>query len=371
MTPKGLRQLLLVIVVTLLGIGVVAVYSASSMISEVNYGGSFHFMFHHVLSILCGAGLGLLCLAVPYPRIRHCARWLFALSLFLLFMVWIFGQEAGGAKRWFRIGRLSIQPSEFAQLSLVIYLADLLERKAAIMQEFRRGLIPPLMATGLMAGLVLIQPDLGTCIAMGAVALLLLAVARANGKQLLGISAGSIIMLGILIAGAAYRRRRIFAFLNPWQDPQGIGYQIIQSFLALSSGGIFGQGIGNSVQKLFYLPSAHTDFVFAILGEELGLLGTSAVILLFGLFLACGFRIAIAAKDLFSKYLVCGLVGMMGLEAMMNIAVVTGLMPTKGLPLPFISYGGSSMVMNLIACALIFQASRHGENAAVESALGR
>ena len=154
------------------------------------------------------------------------------------------------------------------------------------------------------------------------------------------------------------------SFLNPWQDAQGSGYQILQSYFALASGGLAGLGLGASVQKLFFLPSAHTDFIFAIIGEELGLLGTTAVIGLFALFLACGFRIAIAVQDLFSKYLVCGLVGMIGLEAMVNIAVVTGLLPTKGLPLPLISYGGTSMVMNLIACALIFRASRHADRAA-------
>ena len=371
MQPKQLRQTLLLIVAALLAIGVVAVYSASAMVSEANYGGSLRFLEHHLLSIACGAALGILCLALPYAWLRRSAKWTFVACLLLLVAVAVFGHEAGGAKRWFQLGRWSIQPSEFAQLSLVIYLADLLARRSGRLQEFWTGLMPPLLATGLMAGLVLIQPDLGTAIAMGAVALLLLSLGKAKPQHLLIMIALAAVVLGFLVAGAEYRRRRIFAFLDPWQDPQGIGYQIIQSYLALAGGGLFGRGIGASLQKLFYLPSAHTDFVFAILGEEMGFLGTTVVLVLFGLFLACGFRIAIAARDLFSKYLVCGLVGMIGLEGMVNIAVVTGVLPTKGLPLPFISYGGSSMVMNLVACALILQASRQGERGLAESALGR
>jgi cell division protein FtsW len=289
----------------------------------------------------------------------------------LLGLVLCFGEEVGGARRWFHLGRWSLQPSEFAQLSLVLYLSDVLARKADQLQDFWRGLLPPLLATGLVAGMVLLQPDLGTAIAMGTVALLLLGVAKARWQHLGAIMAVACVVLVFLVAGEEYRRRRILTFLDPWQDPQGSGYQILQSYYALASGGLLGTGLGGSFQKLFYLPSAHTDFIFAILGEELGLVGTTAVIGLFALFVTCGFRIAMAANDLFSKYLVCGLVGMLGLEAMVNIAVVTGLLPTKGLPLPFISYGGTSMVTNLIACAAMFHASRHGERFSLEGALGR
>ena len=369
MTPKQLRQLLLVIICTLLGLGMVAVYSASAIVSEVNFGGSLQFLLHHVVSILCGMLLGLGCLLLPYPVLRRSARWALVISVCLLVLVWLFGQEAGGAKRWLRIGRWGFQPSECAQLSLIVYLADLLARRAPHVQDFWRGCLPPLMATGITASLVLIQPDLGTTIVMGAVALLLLAIAKARWQHLAVIMVLAGVALVFLIAGHEYRRRRILAFLDPWADPRGSGYQILQSYFAMSSGGILGLGVGSSIQKLFFLPSAHTDFIFAIIGEELGLVGTTAVLLLLALFLICGFRIAIAAQDLFSKYLVCGLVGMIGLEAMVNIAVVIGMLPTKGLPLPFISYGGSSMVMNLLACALIFRVSRHGERYIINSAL--
>jgi len=339
--------------------------------SEATYGHSLRILTTHLLGIACGLVLAVGCLMIPYPMLRRSARWLLLASVFLLGLVLICGQEVGGARRWFHLGRWSLQPSEFAQLSLVLYLADVLARRADRLQDFWRGLVPPLAATGLVAGMVLLQPDLGTAIAMGMVALLLLGVAKARWQHLAVIAAVAVVVLIFLVAGEEYRRQRILAFLNPWQDPQGSGYQILQSYYALASGGLMGTGLGGSFQKLFYLPSAHTDFIFAILGEELGLIGTTAVIGLFALFLACGFRIAMAANDLFSKYLVCGLVGMLGLEAMVNMAVVTGLMPTKGLPLPFISYGGTSMMMNLIACALIFHASRYGERFRLESALGR
>jgi cell division protein FtsW len=370
MSPQRLRQIMLVIIAAMLGLGTVAVYSASAMAAEATYGQSLRFLMHHVISIILGCVVGLACLMVPYPVLRKSGRWLLLLSIALLVLVAIFGQEVGGAKRWFRLGRWSLQPSEFAQLSLIMYLSDLLARRVDRLHDFWRGLLPPLVATGFTAGLVLIQPDLGTTVVMGAVALLLLCIARARWQHLTVMLAVAVAAVAWLIAGEEYRRRRILAFLDPWKDPRGSGYQIIQSYFALASGGLAGLGVGASLQKLFFLPSAHTDFIFAIIGEELGLFGTTAVLVLIGLFLACGFRIALATQDLFSKYLVCGVVGMIGFEAMVNIAVVTGVIPTKGLPLPLISYGGTSMVMNLLACALLFHASKHAEHFA-QGALGR
>jgi cell division protein FtsW len=348
----------LVIILALLGIGIVAVYSSSVMAAHATYGDSARFLKHHVVAIGMGLLCGLGCLSVPYQVLRRSGHWLLLVAIGLLALVLVLGPEVGGAHRWFRIGRWSLQPSEFAQLALILYLADRLARTAPVLQDFWRGLLPPLMTTGLVAGMVLVQPDLGTASALGAVSLLLLAVARARWQHLVGVVVVAAVVLVWLVAAEEYRRQRILAFLNPWKDPRGSGYQILQSFFALASGGLLGVGVGGSLQKLFYLPNAHTDFIFAIIGEELGLVGTTAVIGLFALFLACGFRMAMAAHDLFSKYLVCGFVGMLGLEAMIHIAVVTGLMPTKGLPLPFVSYGGTSMVMNLVACGLIFNASR-------------
>jgi len=361
MSPKQLRQLMVVIVAVLLAIGAVAVYSSSAMVSEMTYGDTWHFIRTHLAAIFIGLVAALGCLMLPFARIRNVAAWLLLLSIGLLVLVLAFGQQVGGAQRWFRLGPISIQPSELAKLALIVYLSDYLARKHTVIRDMWRGLLPPLVVSGLAAGLVLIQPDLGTALVMVCVCLLMLAVANADARHLLVLVAVGMIGLVVLIAAAEYRRRRMLAFLDPWQDPQGIGYQIIQSYCALARGGWVGVGIGASLQKLFYLPSAHTDFVFAIIAEELGLFGSAAVLTLFTLFVACGLRLAMLTDDLFGKYLVCGIVGMLGFEAMINVGVVTGMLPTKGLPLPFISYGGTSMVMNLIACALVFQASRYGE----------
>jgi cell division protein FtsW len=360
---------MLVIVCALVGIGVVAVYSASAMISEATYGGTGRFLTTHLVAIALGVGVGMGMLCLPYATIRRMAPWVFVAGLVLVALVDLWGQEAGGARRWFRVGRLSLQPSALIQLGLVLYLADFLARRSAEIHDFRRGVLPALIATGVAAGLVVIQPDLGTTVAIGAVALLLLVIAKARWPHVAGVAAVAGVAVAVLLATAGYRRRRLLSFLDPWEDPLGAGYQIIQSYLAFANGGLVGEGIGGSLQKLFFLPNAHTDFIFAIIGEELGLVGTSAVIGLFALWIGCGCRIAVAAGDLFSKYLVLGLVGMVGFEVMVNMAVVTGLLPTKGLPLPFISYGGSSMVINLAACGLILRASRHSERLTVPTSL--
>ena len=361
MTARSLRQLLLVILFALVGIGLVAVYSSSAMVCEMTYGDSFYFLKTQLFGVALGLALAVGCLFVPFEKIRSSSRWLLIASFVLLVLVLAVGQQVGGAQRWFRIGHFSVQPSELAKLSLILYMADALERKADHIRSFWKGVLPLLAIAGLAALLTLMQPDLGTALVMVSVTFILLAVANADRKQLLGLGILGVAALVVLIGSAEYRRRRMLAFLDPWQDPHGIGYQIIQSYCALARGGVWGVGLGSSWQKLFYLPSAHTDFIFAILGEELGWIGTSAVIGLFGLLVTCGFRLAMLAQNAFSKYVLCGIVGMLGLEAVINIGVVTGMLPTKGLPLPFISYGGTSMVINLLAAALIFQASRYGE----------
>ena len=358
MTDRALRRFLLLVIATLLGVGCVAVYSTTAMMAHETYGHSLHFVVTHLMAIGVGMSLGLGCLAIPYPALRQSAKWFVLVSVVLLALVLVFGLEVGGARRWFHLWHLSVQPSEVAQLALVLYLSDFFARKQAVVEQFREGFLPPVVVTGVMAGLVLLQPDLGTAIAMGAVAVLLLVIAKARWKHLGILLFFSAVVLALLIGGEAYRRRRMLAFLNPWGDPAGAGFQILQSYLAFANGGLLGQGIGASVQKLFYLPGSHTDFLFAIVAEELGLIGTTALLGLFALFVSCGIRMALTVEDPFSKYLICGCVGLVGFEAIVNIAVVTGLLPTKGLPLPLVSYGGTAMVSNLLACALIFHASR-------------
>ncbi len=358
MSDRARRQLLLCIIATLLSLGCVAVYSATAVQAAHYYGNSLWFVLRHLMAMGIGVGAAMVCLAIPMPRWRAWSKGLAVAGLVLITVVSMVGPEIGGAQRWFRIGRLSIQPSEFAKLALVLYVADFLARKRGTMHDFRRGFLPPLLLTGLMAGLVLLQPDLGTAIVMGSVVMLLFVVAHARWRHVgLTMVCGAVALV-VLIAGAEYRRRRLLAFLHPWEDPLGAGFQIVQSYLALGHGGWLGQGLGASMQKLYYLPGGHTDFMFAIIGEELGVAGTSAVIALYALFVGCGMRMALAVQEHFHKYLICGCVGLIGLEAMVHMAVVTGLLPTKGLPLPLVSYGGTSLVGNLIACALILNASR-------------
>lgn len=369
MTPKQLRQCLLWIVLTMLSVGIVSVYSSSAMISHATYGHSLRFIQQHLLAVGIGLLATLGALLLPFDTLRRGAKWLFGLSVVLLILVLVLGPEVGGAQRWFRIGRWSFQPSELAQLALVLYLADVLARKADDLEDVWRGLLPPLAATGLLGTLVLLQPDFGAAMVMGSVAFVLLIVAKARWQHLLILALVAGVGAFVLIMGADYRRHRLLAFLHPDQDPRGSGYQILQSYVALASGGFFGVGIGASMQKLFFLPGAHNDFVFAIIGEELGLLGSTAILTLFALFLLCGFRLAMRCQDAFGKYLICGFVAMIGLKGIVNIAVVIGLLPTKGLPLPLISYGGTAIIMNLLACAVIFQASRYGERYVPECAV--
>lgn len=358
MSERQLRRFMLFIIAALISIGCVAVYSATAVMAHEAYGHSLHFVVSHVLAVAVGLGLGAACLAVPEPALRRLAKIGVGVSILALVAVLLVGMEVGGAQRWFRIGRFGMQPSEFAQLALVLYLADFLARKQDAVRDLRRGFLPAMAVTLLMAGLVLLEPDLGTTIVMGAVALLLLAVAKARRTHLGITMLAGLAAFTVLVGMEEYRLRRLLTFLNPWQDPQGSGFQIVQSYLAMANGGLFGQGLGGSMQKLFYLPGIHTDFIFALIGEEAGLAGTTAVLGLFALFVLCGIRLAMWAQAPFRKYLICGCVGLIGLEAIVNMAVVTGVLPTKGLPLPLVSYGGTAIISNLLACALILHASR-------------
>lgn len=358
MTDRDVRRTCVLIMATLVGFGCVAVYSATAIIAHATYGSTLRFAMTHLLAIVIGLVMSLGVLAMPDDWLRRSAKSLVAVSGLLLALVMAVGLEVGGATRWFRLGPLSIQPSEFAQLALVVYMADYLARKQGRMQQFRDGLLPPLIVTGGLAGLVLLQPDLGTAIVMVSVTGVLLLLAKARWTHLGLLAILGVVALAVLIGSEAYRMRRMMAFMNPWQDPAGAGFQILQSYLAFANGGVVGQGLGASMQKLFYLPGAHTDFIFAVIAEELGLIGTTAVLGLFVLLISCGIRMALHTDAIFEKYLIAGCVSLIGLEALVNMAVVTGLLPTKGLPLPLLSYGGTAMVGNVLACALIMRASR-------------
>ncbi len=246
-------------------------------------------------------------------------------------------------------------------MAVIIYVADFIARKGDCIRQFVKGFLPPICVLGVCALLILIQPDLGTTVALGSVVFIMLFIAGVRASYLLSIILASLPVLYLLIFSVPYRRLRVLAFLNPWLDPKGSGFQIIQSQIALGSGGIFGVGLGHSKQKLFYLPAAHTDFIFSIIGEELGLLGTLGVIFLFIIFIREGIKIIKYSNDKFGYFLALGLVLIISLKAIINIGVSCGLLPTKGLPLPFISYGGSSFIFDIVSVGILINIARTGE----------
>jgi cell division protein FtsW len=302
-------------------------------------------------------------MGIDYRKLKKFAKPWLLLSLLLLILVLIpgIGKEVSGARRWFRFKTISFQPSEFATLAIILYVADFINRKGEMAKTLWRGFVPQILVLGLVVLLVLMQPDLGTAMAIGIVIFIMLFIGGIKLSHLLSIILLSLPLLYVLIFSVPYRRMRIMAFLNPWLDPKGSGFQIIQSQVALGSGGIFGVGLGHSKQKLFYLPAAHTDFIFSIIGEELGLLGTVGVIILFIIFIRQGLKIIKNAPDKFGYFLSLGLVLTIALKAIINIGVSCGALPTKGLPLPFISYGGSSLVFDMVAVGILVNIARTGE----------
>lgn len=360
---RNIRISLFTVAAILMCIGVVMIYSSSSIYAWERYKDGFFFLKRHLSFMLIGGILTFFFMSIDYHRLKQVARPLLVISIILLALVLIpgLGREVSGARRWFRFQFISFQPSELASLAMIIYIADFISRKGNLIKSFFKGFLPPILVLGLCSGLIIIQPDLGSTIALGVVALVMLFVAGVRPVYMLSLVLSSLPALYLLIFHVAYRRARILAFLNPWADPRGSGFQIIQSQLALGSGGIFGVGLGHSKQKLFYLPAAHTDFIFSIIGEELGLLGTIGVIGLFIIFIQQGIKVVKNTPDKFGYFLALGLVTMIAFRAVINIGVSCGVLPTKGLPLPFISYGGSSFIFDMISVGILVNIARTGE----------
>jgi len=361
---RNIRIQLFMCMVALVCIGIVMIYSASGIYAAEKYHDEFFFVKRHFSFILIGLALSLLVMMSDYKKLRKLARPMLAAAVVLLVLVMVphLGREVAGARRWFRFGLFSFQPSEFAVLAMIIYVADFIARKENKIKTLRWGLLPVMVVMGCVSVLVLAQPDLGTTISIAAVVFLMLYVGGVPSRYLLLIFLVAALMLYLLIVSEPYRMRRIVAFLNPWADPRGSGFQIIQSQIAIGSGGLFGKGLGHSMQKLFYLPAAHTDFIFSIIGEELGLLGTAGVICLFVIFIRLGLKVVAGIQDRFGYFLSLGLVCVLAFRAIVNIGVSCGIMPTKGLPLPFISYGGSSFVFDMISVGLLLNIAKTGEN---------
>jgi cell division protein FtsW len=345
----GVDRVLVGVVLMLLAFGVVMVFSSGAVFAAKKYGDSMYFLKRELIYALIGLLAMTLSLRTDYSVYRRLAYPLLAVSILSLLLVLKMGSRAGGAIRWFRLGPLSFQPAELAKLALAVYLATLLARQAEKVRVFSVGFLPPLLVTGAMMGLLLKQPDLGTAVIFGLVALGLLFIAGTRTSYLI---------LALLVAAPAgwkfivstpFRMRRMLAFLDPWAFRRDVGYQITESLISVGSGGVTGMGLGDGRQKLFFLPEAHTDFILSIVGEELGLMGILFVIGAFGVLVWRGLRTALRSRC----YLAYGITAMFGLQALVNIGVVLGSLPTKGLPLPFISYGGSSLVVSLFMAGIL------------------
>jgi cell division protein FtsW len=351
---------LFVVALVLLSTGVVMVYSASAIVAADRFHDPYFFLKRQIFWAALGCGALWLALRTDYRRLERLVLPLLVLAGVLLVLVLIpgLGVSINGSRRWLRLGPLSFQPAELAKLALVVYLAAFLARKRDELDDLWRGLVPPLAVGGGLAALVMLQPDLGNAatLVVLTVGLLFLAGARTRWLAMLAIPALPLAALAVWMA--PYRMRRVFAFLDPWQDPRGSGFQIIQSWLAFGSGGVLGRGIGESRQKLFYLPEAHTDFIFAILGEEIGFLGATVVVLLFAVLVWRGLRIGLRAADPFGAYLALGITVLVATQTLVNLGVVTGMLPTKGLPLPFLSFGGSALLVTMVATGVLLNISQ-------------
>lgn len=348
-------------IITLLGIGIVMVFSASAVSAYVHYKDSYFFLKRQLIWALAGLILMVIFMQIDYRIWRKLAKPAFYGTLVLLILVLVpgVGKVVNGARRWIDFKLFALQPSEIIKLTMVLYMGDRLASQQDRISNFTKGLLPNLALVVLVFGLILKEPDLGTALAIGGTIFLMFFAAGAKLNHL-----GSIVGTGVVGIVAAifvepYRMRRITAFMDPWQDPLDTGYHIIQSLYALGSGGLFGLGLGRSREKFLYLPEPHTDFIFAILGEELGFIGTVTIIALFFLFAWRGYKVAISAPDTFGSILAAGLTTVVSLQAMMNIAVVTASMPVTGIPLPLISYGGSALLFTMIGVGILLNISRH------------
>ncbi|TFE31735.1 stage V sporulation protein E [Cohnella luojiensis] len=345
----------------ILAIGVVMVYSASAVAAFHDYGDSYYYVKRQLLFALLGIVSMFVTMNVDYTLWRKWAvpALLVCFAMLVIVLVPGLGVVRGGARSWLGIGSFGIQPSEFMKLAMILFLAKLLSERQNQITQFTKGLLPPLGIIGAAFALIMLQPDLGTGTVMIGASLLTIYVAGARLAHLGGLALLGVLGLVGLIAAAPYRLLRITAFLDPWQDPLGAGYQSIQSLYAIGPGGLVGLGLGMSRQKYNYLPEPQTDFIFSILAEELGFIGGSLLILLFLLLIWRGMRTAITLSDPFGSFLATGIVGIFAVQVLINIGVVIGLLPVTGVTLPLVSYGGSSLTLLLTALGILLNLSRY------------
>jgi cell division protein FtsW len=344
----------------LVSVSVVMVYSASALLALDRYQQPYLFVTKQVMWALLGIAVLSIVMKVDYRVYRNDTLvWTFLGVVALLLVIVLFMRPVNGARRWFALAGFGIQPSELAKLAGVVFTAIMLERRMHRINELRYALLPIALVVGALVGLVLLEPDLGTAVSLLAVVGIMVFAAGISYRYLLGGALLALPALYVILMSADYRRRRLVAFLDPWADPLGDGFQIIQSLIAVGTGGIFGKGLMQGVQKLLYLPEPHTDFIFAVVGEELGVIGTTVVVICFCVIAWRGVRTAVLAPDGFGSFLALGLTTMIVLTAFLNMSVVLGLMPTKGIPMPLVSFGGSSLLINLLGLGVLLNISQH------------
>ena len=350
--------LLLFLAISLVGFGVTMVFSASSANALYKYNSMWYFAEKQSIFSLLGLLLMVVLMNVPFRLFIRWSRPLLLGSIIMLILVLIIGVQINGAKRWIGVGSFGIQPTEFVKITVVIFLSALISKKGEKIREFKTGLLPILLLTGIVASLIMLQPDFGSSLILLFISGVLIIMGGANLWHLMKIFLVIAPICIYLAVSKSYRLERITSFVNPWEDSSGTGYQLIQSLFALGHGGLTGAGIGKSIQKLRYLPEAHTDFIFAIMGEELGFVGAILFMLIYALFLIRGFIVAAQSSDLFGLLLGTGIVSMIGIQFLLNIGAVTGCLPITGVPLPLISYGGSSMMVCMAGIGILLSISR-------------
>ena len=350
-------------VLLLVGIGILMVYSSTALMSMRKYGSGFHYLWNHILTLCVGIAVMFVLSKTDYKKFRPLVYIMLGFSLLLILLVFVpgIGISANGARRWLRLWPTTFQPSELLKLVMVISLADYMDKNIHRMRDFRYGILIPVAIMLFFQGIIIIQPDFGAVMSLGILTVGLLILGGARLSHIGALVLFSLPMIYIVVASSAYRMKRIMCFTDPWKDAFGCGFQLVQSFIAFGSGRFLGVGIGGSKQKLYFLPEVHTDFIFSLIGEELGLIGALTVLGIFLWLFIRGVQLSLRTSDPFSYFLTMGLTMMIGVQTAINFAVSMGLMPTKGLPLPFISYGGSALLINLSAAGILISISRSNE----------
>jgi cell division protein FtsW len=346
-------------------LSVIMVYSASAVVAMERYRQPYLFLTKQLMWATLGIAVLWIVMRVDYKMYREPIFIWSALAIVTLCLIAVmFSPPVNNARRWFGVGGLGIQPSELAKLTAILFIADMLERRMQRINELGYGLLPIGIVVGALVGLVLIEPDFGTAMTLALIAAVMVFAAGLSYTYVFGALLLALPLVATVAMSAGYRRRRLLTFMNPWEDPLGDGFQIIQSLIAVGTGGVTGKGLMGGVQKLFYLPEPHTDFIFSVISEELGLIGATLVVICFCVITWRGMRVAVRAPDRFGAFLALGLTTMVAVQAFMNMSVVLSLMPTKGIPLPLVSFGGSSLLINLVGMGVLLNVSQHASTEA-------